>query len=65
MDYMPLIMIGIIGFIAGSIAQLVNNGRGDLVDHLARRHLVLDVVDAVVKFPPAAASLQARHVLIH
>ena len=35
MDYMPLIMMGIMGLIAGTIAnQLVNNGRGDLVSNL-------------------------------
>ena len=35
MDYMPLIMMGIMGLIAGTIAnQLVNNGKGDLVSNL-------------------------------
>ena len=35
MDYMPLIMIGLMGLFAGWIAnQLVNNGRGDLVSNI-------------------------------
>ena len=44
MDYMPLIMMGIMGLIAGTIAnQLVNNGRGDLVSNV-----VTGMVGAVV-----------------
>lgn len=35
MDYTPLIMMGIMGLIAGWIAnQLVNRGKGDLVSNL-------------------------------
>ena len=35
MDYMPLIMMGIMGLAAGWIAnQLINGGRGDLVNSL-------------------------------
>ena len=44
MDYMPLIMMGIMGLIAGTIAnQLVNTGRGDLVSNV-----VTGMVGAVV-----------------
>ena len=44
MDYMPFIMMGIMGLIAGTIAnQLVNNGRGDLVSNV-----VTGMVGAVV-----------------
>jgi len=35
MDYMPLVMMGIMGLIAGWIAnQLVNGGKGDLVSNI-------------------------------
>ena len=35
MDYMPLVMMGVMGLIAGSIAnQLVNGGKGDLASNV-------------------------------
>ncbi len=35
MDYMPLVMMGIMGLIAGWIAnQLVNGGKGDLASNI-------------------------------
>lgn len=57
MDYMPLIMMGLMGVVAGWIAsQLVNGGKGDLVSFAItgvvgafvggyiQRHLQLDLM---------------------